>query len=195
MTLWGGAFNSENFRAGFDAVSHRHREAAFALGFRPLRHVPERDAPASAAASRCPRRSTRTISVVKNTSLMYVIAYPELTTTAINISNLTLETTEALTLLAIVYLTLVWSLSFGDSPARASPGASGGALMPDWSGPVWHYILHEGLPNTLRVAAIALVGEHPDRRRARHAADDRLPPVPGADPALRRGASAACRSS
>ena len=29
--------------------------------------------------------------------------------------------------------------------------------MPDWSAPVWHYILHEGLPNTLRVAAIALV--------------------------------------
>ena len=53
------------------------------------------------------------ISVLKNTSLMYVIAYPELTTTAINISNLTLETTEALTVLAIVYLSLVWSLSCG----------------------------------------------------------------------------------
>jgi len=35
----------------------------------------------------------------------------ELTTTAINISNLTLETTEAITLLGIVYLVLVWSLS------------------------------------------------------------------------------------
>ena len=42
---------------------------------------------------------------------MYVIGYMELTTTAINISNLTLETTEAITLLGIVYLTLVWSLS------------------------------------------------------------------------------------
>ena len=36
VTIWGGAFNSENFRAGFLAVSHRHREAALALGFRPL---------------------------------------------------------------------------------------------------------------------------------------------------------------
>src|SRR4029079_10002742 len=44
-----------------------------------------------------------------------------------------------------------------DPPGRAAPGDRGGALMPDWSGPVWHYILHEGLPNTLRVAAIALV--------------------------------------
>jgi His/Glu/Gln/Arg/opine family amino acid ABC transporter permease subunit len=30
--------------------------------------------------------------------------------------------------------------------------------MPDWTGPVARYILHEGLPNTLRVAAIAVVG-------------------------------------
>ena len=30
-------------------------------------------------------------------------------------------------------------------------------MLPDWSGPVAHYVIHEGLPNTLRVAAIALV--------------------------------------
>jgi ABC-type amino acid transport system permease subunit len=42
---------------------------------------------------------------------MYVIGYSEITTTALNISNLTLETTEALTVLAVVYLVLVWTLS------------------------------------------------------------------------------------
>jgi ABC-type amino acid transport system permease subunit len=42
---------------------------------------------------------------------MYVIGYPELTTTAVNIAALSLETLEALTVLGIVYLTLVWSLS------------------------------------------------------------------------------------
>src|SRR5437868_8386565 len=36
VMLWGGAFHTENFRAGFGAVSHNHREAALALGFRPL---------------------------------------------------------------------------------------------------------------------------------------------------------------
>src|SRR5438046_6257158 len=36
VTIWGGAFQTENFRAGFTAVSHNQREAAFALGFRPL---------------------------------------------------------------------------------------------------------------------------------------------------------------
>ena len=42
---------------------------------------------------------------------MYVIGYAELTTTALNISNLTLQTTESLTVLASVYLCLVWALS------------------------------------------------------------------------------------
>jgi ABC-type amino acid transport system permease subunit len=42
---------------------------------------------------------------------MYVIGYSELTTTSLNISNLTLQTTESLTVLACVYLSLVWALS------------------------------------------------------------------------------------
>ena len=51
------------------------------------------------------------ISVVKNTSLMYVISYPELTTTALQIKALTLETIETFTVLAVVYLTIVWTMS------------------------------------------------------------------------------------
>jgi polar amino acid transport system permease protein len=110
VTIWGGAFNTENFRAGFDAVSHRQREAAFALGFRPLPAFLNVTLPIGGRIA-LPSSINTSISVVKNTSLMYVIGYMELTTTAINISNLTLETTEAITLLGIVYLTLVWSLS------------------------------------------------------------------------------------
>jgi His/Glu/Gln/Arg/opine family amino acid ABC transporter permease subunit len=112
VMVWGGAFNSENFRAGFLAVSQRHREAALALGFRPLGTFLNVTLPLGGRIA-LPSSINTYISVIKNTSLMYVIAYSELTTTAINISNLTLETTQALTLLAIVYLTLVWSLSWG----------------------------------------------------------------------------------
>ena len=42
---------------------------------------------------------------------MYVIAYPELTTTALQINANTLQTVETFTVLAAVYLALVWSLS------------------------------------------------------------------------------------
>ena len=36
VMIWGGAFNTENFRAGFEAVPHRFREAGLALGFSRL---------------------------------------------------------------------------------------------------------------------------------------------------------------
>ena len=110
VMIWGGAFHTENFRAGFGAVSHNHREAALALGFRPLGAFLNVTLPIGGRIA-LPSSINTAISVVKNTSLMYVIGYPELTTTALNISNLTLQTTEALTVLAVVYLALVWSLS------------------------------------------------------------------------------------
>jgi His/Glu/Gln/Arg/opine family amino acid ABC transporter permease subunit len=110
VTIWGGAFNTENFRAGFEAVPQRYREAGLALGFSPFATFLNVTLPIGGRIS-LPSSINTYISVVKNTSLMYVIGYPELTTTAINIANLTLETLEALTVLGIVYLTLVWSLS------------------------------------------------------------------------------------
>jgi polar amino acid transport system permease protein len=110
VTLWGGAFNSENFRAGFGAVSNRHREAAYALGFGPFRTFLYVTLPLGGRVA-LPSSINTYISVIKNTSLMYVIAYPELTTTALNISAQSLETLEALTVLGVVYLTLVWTLS------------------------------------------------------------------------------------
>jgi polar amino acid transport system permease protein len=110
VMVWGGAFNSENFRAGFGAVSHRHREAAYALGFRPLAAFLNVTLPIGGRIA-LPSSINTYVSIVKNTALMYVIGYPELTTTALNISNLSLQTTEALTVLAVVYLALVWTLS------------------------------------------------------------------------------------
>src|SRR5918994_1487466 len=37
VMLWGGAFNTENFRAGFEAVPFNFREAGLALGFTRLK--------------------------------------------------------------------------------------------------------------------------------------------------------------
>ena len=110
VMIWGGAFNSENFRAGFEAVPHRYREAASALGFGRLSTFLNVTLPIGGRIS-IPSSINTYISVLKNTSLMYVIGYAELTTTSLNISNLTLETKESLTVLAVTYLTLVWTLS------------------------------------------------------------------------------------
>ena len=37
VMIWGGAYNTENFRAGFEAVPFRYREAGLALGFSRIR--------------------------------------------------------------------------------------------------------------------------------------------------------------
>jgi len=110
VTIWGGAFNTENFRAGFEAVPHRYREAGAALGFGRLGTFLNVTLPIGGRIA-LPSSINTYISVLKNTSLMYVIGYAELTTTSLNISNLTLQTTESLTVLACVYLCLVWGLS------------------------------------------------------------------------------------
>jgi polar amino acid transport system permease protein len=110
VTIWGGAFNTENFRAGFEAVPKRYREAGAALGFRGVSTFLNVTLPIGGRIA-LPSSINTYISVVKNTSLMYVIAYPELTTVALQINALTLETTETFTVLAVTYLTIVWSLS------------------------------------------------------------------------------------
>ena len=110
VMLWGGAFNTENFRAGFEAVPDRLREAGFALGFRPVANFLNVTLPVGGRIA-LPSSINTYISVVKNTSLMYVISYPELTTTVLQIQALTLETVEAFTVLALTYLIIVWTMS------------------------------------------------------------------------------------
>jgi His/Glu/Gln/Arg/opine family amino acid ABC transporter permease subunit len=110
VMIWGGAFNTENFRAGFEAVPARYREAGSALGFSRLATFYNVTLPIGARIA-LPSSINTYISVLKNTSLMYVISYPELTTTALQIQAITLETPETMTVLAVTYLTLVWTLS------------------------------------------------------------------------------------
>ncbi len=110
IMIWGGAFNIENFRAGFEAVPFRYREAGAALGFGRFATFVNVTLPIGGRIALPPSINTY-ISVVKNTSLLYVISYQELTTTALNINALTLQTVETFTLLAVSYLVIVWTLS------------------------------------------------------------------------------------
>jgi His/Glu/Gln/Arg/opine family amino acid ABC transporter permease subunit len=110
VMIWGGAFNTENFRAGFEAVPFRFREAGLALGFGRLATFANVTLPIGGRIA-LPSSINTYIAVLKNTALLYVISYQELTTTALQINALTLETLETFTVLGAVYLTLVWTLS------------------------------------------------------------------------------------
>jgi His/Glu/Gln/Arg/opine family amino acid ABC transporter permease subunit len=110
ITIWGGAFNTENFRAGFEAVPARLREAGYALGFTPFKTFLNVTLPIGGRIA-LPSSINTYISVLKNTSLLLVIGYGELTTVAVNIQALTFRTFEMFAVLAVIYLTIVWSLS------------------------------------------------------------------------------------
>jgi His/Glu/Gln/Arg/opine family amino acid ABC transporter permease subunit len=110
VMIWGGAFNTENFRAGFEAVPARYREGAYALGFDRVRTFLNITLPIGGRIA-LPSSINTYIAVVKNTALLYVIAYEEFYTSAYQVNALELATWETITVLGVVYLTLVWSLS------------------------------------------------------------------------------------
>ena len=110
ITIWGGAFMTENFRAGFEAVPARLREAGYALGFTPLKAFLNVTLPIGGRIA-LPSTINTSISVLKNTSLLLLIGYPELTYVANSIQSNTFIVFETFTALAVYYLAIVWTLS------------------------------------------------------------------------------------
>jgi His/Glu/Gln/Arg/opine family amino acid ABC transporter permease subunit len=110
LVLWGGAYNVENFRAGFDAVNREYREVAGALGlgaWATMRYV----VLPIGVRTALPSVGNTCISVVKNSSYSVAIGLPELTTTAVDLGALTFRVFEMFAVLALTYLALVGALS------------------------------------------------------------------------------------
>jgi His/Glu/Gln/Arg/opine family amino acid ABC transporter permease subunit len=112
LTIWGGAFNTENFRAGFEAVPVRYREAARALGFSGLGTFLNVTLPIGGRIA-LPSSINTYVSVLKNTSLLTAIGYVELTNVSYSLQSETFKTTEPFLVLGVTYLVLVWALSAG----------------------------------------------------------------------------------
>jgi His/Glu/Gln/Arg/opine family amino acid ABC transporter permease subunit len=110
VMIWGGAFNTENFRAGFEAVPVRFREAARALGFGRLATFVNVTLPIGGRIA-LPSSINTYISVLKNTSLLTAVGYGELTSIGYNLESETFKATEIFIVLGIAYLAVVWTLS------------------------------------------------------------------------------------
>jgi len=110
VLVWGGAFNTENFRAGFGAVGLHYREAAQALGLGRLGTFFNVSLPLGLRIA-LPSTINTSASVLKNTALMTAIGYAELTNTAYSIASVTFRDLEMYSVLGATYLVLVWSLS------------------------------------------------------------------------------------
>jgi polar amino acid transport system permease protein len=110
LVLWGGAYNVENFRAGFQAVNRGYQEAARALGLTAWTTFLYVVVPIGLRTA-LPSLSNTCISVLKNSSYMVAISFPELMTTAVNIVSLSFRVFEVFGAIAVIYLVLVWALS------------------------------------------------------------------------------------
>lgn len=112
LVLWGGAYNIENFRAGFEAVAKGYREAARALGLNRWHTFVSVVLPVGLRIA-LPSLTNICISVLKNSSYMVAISFPELTDTAVNIVSLSFRVFEMFLTIGVIYLVIVWLLSSG----------------------------------------------------------------------------------
>lgn len=111
LTVWGGAFNVENFRAGFLAVGKGLVEASLSLGldrWRTLRLV----AFPLALRVALPSVLNTSVSVLKNSAYLQAIGLAELTYVAMDRVALDFRTLEMFAALGVLYLGLVLSLSW-----------------------------------------------------------------------------------
>jgi His/Glu/Gln/Arg/opine family amino acid ABC transporter permease subunit len=113
VLIWGGAFNTENFRAGFQAVPFRYREAGFALGFSRRATFFNVTLPIGGRIA-LPSSINTYVSVLKNTAILGpAIGFAELTNTAYNLESILFQPLEIYTVLALTYLAIVWTISIG----------------------------------------------------------------------------------
>lgn len=112
LILWGGAYNVENFRAGFSAVDGKYHEGAQALGFSDIATFTNIALPIGLRLA-LPGLTNTLISVLKNSGLMLGIGFMELTATTQKIAAESFKVIELFIFLGIVYLVLVLILSNG----------------------------------------------------------------------------------
>jgi His/Glu/Gln/Arg/opine family amino acid ABC transporter permease subunit len=110
VVVWGGAYNTENFRAAFEAVPYRYREAGLALGLGRLATFLNVTLPIGARIA-LPSTINTNVSVLKNTSLLTAIGFAELTNTAYSLESESFKPSEVYFTLGVTYLIVVWTLS------------------------------------------------------------------------------------
>jgi polar amino acid transport system permease protein len=125
LLLWGGAYNVENFRAGFQAADPGQVEAARALGFSRAGAFGQVAFPLGWRVA-LPSVTNTLISVFKNSSFMVAISYPELTQTAVNLVAVSFRVFEMFLAIGVLYLGAVWLLSLGAGAVERRFAVPGG---------------------------------------------------------------------
>lgn len=111
LTLWGGAYNTENVRGGFLAIPKGLTEAAGALAFRRSHYLLLVALPVGLRVS-IPAMLNTSVSVLKNSAYLQAIGLMELTFVAMDRVAMDFRTLEMFAAIGCIYLALVLLLSF-----------------------------------------------------------------------------------
>ncbi len=111
LTVWGGAFNIENFRGGFLSVAKGLREAALSLGLNRPQYLWLVAMPLGLRVS-IPSVLNTSISVLKNSAYLQAIGLAELTYVAMDKMATDFRTLEMFASIGCIYLVLVLGLSW-----------------------------------------------------------------------------------
>jgi len=111
LSFLGGSYMAESLRAGFEAIRKQQFEAGLALGFSKLGNLRYVILPQALAIS-MPSISANIIFLIKETSVVSIIALPDLVNLMKSLNSLTYKTDELLFLLFMGYLCIILPLSF-----------------------------------------------------------------------------------
>ena len=110
LIFLGGAYMAEALRSGLDSIATIQWESASALGLtrtQTLRHV----ALPQAIATSVPPLAANVIFLIKETSVVSVVALPDLVYVAKDLIGMSYNTSEALILLVVAYLVILLPVS------------------------------------------------------------------------------------
>ncbi|MGN0494829.1 MAG: amino acid ABC transporter permease [Lachnospiraceae bacterium] len=110
LSLIGGAYMTETFRSGLDAVDRIQYESAISLGMKPLQTFGYVILPQAVSVS-VPGMVANVIFLLKETSVFSAISLMDLMFTAKDLIGLYYKTTECLVLLVVFYLVMLLPVS------------------------------------------------------------------------------------
>lgn len=110
LSLFSGAYIAEMVRAGIESVGASQRESARAIGLTPTQTYRYVIFP-QALRQILPPLAGQFASLIKDSSLLFVIGLPEVTYTAQQINSATYSTLESFLPLALAYLVLTLPIS------------------------------------------------------------------------------------
>jgi polar amino acid transport system permease protein len=111
LTFLGGGYMAESFRSGLEGVSRVQFELGLSIGLKPLQLVRFVILP-QALALAVPALGANCIFLIKETSVVSIVALPDLMSVTKELIGMYYNTLEALFLLVLCYLLLLVPVSF-----------------------------------------------------------------------------------